>query len=84
MKFLAFVSRAQVQARYYERIAYGPTNRRAVEHLPPERVAMLPAGPAHLGKVVLQDVGRWSGDAAPGKTNLQVAVERWERWITSR
>lgn len=82
MKFVAFASRARSQARFAELIAYGPTNSRAFEYIRPERAAILPTSPELRDRQVLVDFAWWSREPAPGKSNLQVVVERWEKWVT--
>lgn len=82
MKFLAFASRAQPQARFSELITYAPTNTRAYEFLRPERAALLPTAPALREKQVVQDYTWWGSEAGSGKTNQERAIEHWERWLT--
>lgn len=82
MKFLAFVSQPRPQARFAELITYGPTNSRAFEFIRPERAALLPTAPALRDMQVVQDYSWWNSEAVPGKTNQQLAIERWEQWVT--
>lgn len=82
MKFIAFASRPGNQARFSELIAYGPSNARAFQHIKQDRAAMLPTAPDFKAKQVAQDYGWWSAEGALGRTNEQLAAEKWEKWIT--
>ena len=45
-------------------LAYGPTNRKTFDMLPPERVAMLPGIPEQLKRSFLQDAQWWDQNRA--------------------
>jgi len=83
MKFIAFASRPEQQARFAELITYGPTNSRAQPLLKPERAKLLSTAPDLVGKQIVQDYGWWGGQAGNGKSNEQIASAMWERWVTS-
>jgi putative spermidine/putrescine transport system substrate-binding protein len=57
-------------------LAYGPTNRKTFDMLPPERVAMLPGSPEQLKRSFLQDAQWWDQNRA--KVN-----SIWSKWILS-
>lgn len=57
-------------------LAYGPTNRKTFDMLPPERVAMLPGIPEQLKRSFLQDAQWWDENRA--KVN-----SIWSKWILS-
>ena len=80
MKLLAFVARPESQARMAEIIAYGPTNRAAFEHIPEEVASQLPTYPGHIDTMVLKDDAWWVAEGAPGKSNRELVIEKWEEW----
>jgi putative spermidine/putrescine transport system substrate-binding protein len=82
MKYIAFVTRPEQQAKLAELIPYGPTNSRAYQAISPERTAALPSAPALRQRQIVQDYEWWTNDAAPGKSNTKVAIELWEKWLT--
>jgi putative spermidine/putrescine transport system substrate-binding protein len=57
-------------------LAYGPTNRKTFDMLPPERVAMLPGSPEQMKHCFLQDAEWWDQNRA--KVN-----STWSKWILS-
>ena len=57
-------------------LAYGPTNRKTFDMLPPERVAMLPGSPEQMKRCFLQDAVWWDQNRA--KVN-----SIWSKWILS-
>ncbi len=74
MKFAAFITRPEPQARLSMLIPYGFVNKEAAELIPPDRLAILPTAPELLGKQFIRDVEWWS------ENNDDVA-ERWNEWI---
>lgn len=82
MKFLAFASRPEQQAKFAQLITYGPTNARAYDHLDPARAELLPTAPAQKSVQIVQDYDWWNSDAGDGKTNEQKAAALWQQWIT--
>ncbi len=83
MKFVAFTSRPDQQARFSQLITYGPTNTRAASLIPPDRARILSTSPELVSKQVVQNYDWWGADSGNGKSNEQVASAMWERWITS-
>ena len=57
-------------------LAYGPTNRKTFDMLPPDRVAMLPGSPEQMKRCFLQDAEWWDQNRA--KVN-----SIWSKWILS-
>jgi putative spermidine/putrescine transport system substrate-binding protein len=57
-------------------LAYGPTNRKTFDMLPPERVAMLPGSPGQMKRCFIQDAVWWDQNRA--KVN-----SIWSKWILS-
>jgi putative spermidine/putrescine transport system substrate-binding protein len=82
MKFLAFASRPEQQAKFAQMITYGPTNARAYEHLSAERAALLPTAPAQKNQQIVQNYDFWNADSGGGITNEQKATKLWQKWIT--
>ena len=82
MKFIAFVSRPESQARFVEAILYGPTNVKAFDHLKRERIELLPTAPPLRAQQVVQDYSWWGAVGANGETNEKRAIVEWEKWIT--
>lgn len=78
-KFIQFVSRPDRQADFSSRIPYGPTNVNAYKHLDPELARTLPSHPDLLPKLVTVDA-EWYVQDNGGKTNLEIAIERWNKW----
>ena len=71
MKFIAFASLPQSQARLSLAFDYGFTNQNAAEFLPRQRLDILPS--AHLAQVFRFDSEWWSAN----KANVVDAVTRW-------
>ncbi|SFD65725.1 putative spermidine/putrescine transport system substrate-binding protein [Pseudomonas citronellolis] len=64
-KFIAFASQPEQQKVYAQNIAYGPTNRKAVEQLDPQVAANLPTAPRNMADALGMNVAFWAehGDA---------------------
>lgn len=84
MRFVAFSARPDRQAAYSRAIDYGPTNKRAYEHIPKDRALILPTAPDIGPKQVVQDYAWWSAKLPSGKTNDMAASELWERWVVRK
>jgi putative spermidine/putrescine transport system substrate-binding protein len=74
MKFIAFSTLPVTAARLSMLIPYGFTNKKAVEYLSPERLAVLPTAPAIQAKMVPYDYDWWA-------ENQPAVVARWNQWI---
>jgi len=83
MKYIAFMSLPEPQARFSELITYGPTNARAFGFMTPARIALMPTAPQFKRLQVVQDYGFWNRTDANGQNGLKRAVVEWERWVTS-
>ncbi|TCW30280.1 ABC transporter substrate-binding protein [Gulbenkiania mobilis] len=59
MDFINFASKPENQKVYSSRIAYGPTNVKAVKMIDPKVAANLPTAPANLKGALALDVGFW-------------------------
>ena len=52
----------------------------AFEHVKPETAAQLPTSPANLKKQFHRNED-WYAETGPGgKSNLEMIIERWNRW----
>jgi putative spermidine/putrescine transport system substrate-binding protein len=74
MKFIAFASEAEPQARLAEIIPYGGSNEAANDLIPAERQADLPTGGQNLSLQVTPDLDWWS-------ENVADVTERWQAWL---
>lgn len=81
MKFLAFASRAENQAKFAQHILYAPPNSRAFEFIPADRAKLLPTSPEARKEQFVQNYDFWNAISPSGKPNNQVAVAEWERWL---
>ncbi|WMY10893.1 ABC transporter substrate-binding protein [Paraburkholderia phenoliruptrix] len=83
MKFLAYSSKAEVQARLNSHIFYGPMNRAAFKHIDPKIASKLPTAPENLPKQFFRDLAFWEARTASGKTNTEILVDRWTKWVAA-
>lgn len=77
LKFMAFVSRADLQADFAQCLNCGPMNRAAFEMIPPEKARFLPSYPANKEKQFLIN-GEWYYE------NAEKVIERWNKWILEK
>lgn len=73
-EFVAFCAQAEMQAKYTEDLAYGPTNLRAYDFIPPERAAILPTAPQNLAVMSLASEPYW-------KEHRAELTERFNAWL---
>jgi putative spermidine/putrescine transport system substrate-binding protein len=73
-KFIKFCASAKRQAEYTKTLAYGPTNPKAYDFIPPERAKYLPTAPHNLKRMILSSTEWWG-------TNKEKAIERFDAWI---
>jgi putative spermidine/putrescine transport system substrate-binding protein len=79
-KFIEFATRANRQGAFSELIPYGPTNAAAFEYIKPETAKQLPTYPANLKKQFHRNED-WYAEIGPGgRSNLELIIERWNRW----
>ena len=76
MKFLAYVSQAEPQARFSEAISFGPTNIDAFALVPDEMLSTLPGSPALSADQLVQNYEWWEQEDETGRTNWEIALER--------
>jgi putative spermidine/putrescine transport system substrate-binding protein len=74
MKFTAFITMPVPQARLSLLIPYGFVNNKAVEHLPAERLKVLPTAP-DIKKDLLLYNSEWWAD------NRDKVIEKWSSWL---
>lgn len=80
-KFLAYASRPEVQANFVKYILYAPPNARAMPLIPAERAKLLPTAPDVKNVQFVQNYAFWNAIGPTGKTNSELAVTQWERWL---
>ncbi|WP_225775353.1 ABC transporter substrate-binding protein [Pseudomonas sp. Marseille-Q5115] len=74
--FVRLCADAQRQAAFTDTLAYGPTNRKAFDSIPPARAALLPTAPANLKDMRLPSPAWWA-------KNRTAVTERFNAWILS-
>lgn len=72
-KFVNFASQPQQQKALAENIAYGPTNRKAVELLAPDVAANLPTAPQNIANALGMNLAFWTEHG-------EVLEKRFEAW----
>jgi len=73
-EFVAFCTQAQMQARFTDDLAYGPTNLGAYEYIRPERAQLLPTAPQNLVHMTLASEPYWQAHRAQ-------LTERFNTWL---
>lgn len=73
MNFINHASKAEHQAIYSNKIAYGPTNLKAVQKVDPKSAANLPTWPANMKNALALDVAFWV-------ENGEELEERFNAW----
>ncbi len=73
MDFIKHASQPQYQAIYSSKIAYGPTNMKAIQKVDPKSAANLPTWPANLKNALALDVNFWV-------ENGEELEERFNAW----
>lgn len=84
MKFIAYISDPEVQARFSELLPYGPPNSLALKYLSEGRQKLLPTAPENRDRIVYRpDMLIYWGkkDPATGMTPLEELTKRWEEWV---
>lgn len=76
MKFLAFVSQPEPQARFSEAISFGPTNLDAFTLVSDELQSALPGSPALAADQIVQNYDWWGAADETGRTNWERALDR--------
>ncbi|GHC72606.1 ABC transporter substrate-binding protein [Limoniibacter endophyticus] len=73
-EFVAFCAQGDMQAKFTDDVAYGPTNLSAYDHIDPERAAILPTAPENLKVMSLASEPYW-------KENRAALSERFNSWL---
>jgi putative spermidine/putrescine transport system substrate-binding protein len=73
-QFVAFCAQPEMQAKFTDNLAYGPTNLRAYDHIAAERAAILPTSPKNLELMSLASEPFWKANRAP-------LTERFNGWL---
>jgi putative spermidine/putrescine transport system substrate-binding protein len=73
-QFIKYCANAKRQAEFVSRIAYGPTNPKAYDFIPPERAKYLPTAPDNLKLMMQSNTVWWS-------KNKEAALERFNAWL---
>ena len=73
MQLIDYALKPERQAKLADLVAFGPTNKKAIDLIEPKVAKLLPANPEHWSKGVLLN-GDWWG------MNLQKATEQWNEW----
>lgn len=63
LEFLNYIARPEVQARFSEYVAYGPTTPGAWEYIDEERAARLPSTPERIEDALFLDISWWADRA---------------------
>jgi putative spermidine/putrescine transport system substrate-binding protein len=74
--FVRFCADAKRQADFTDLLAYGPTNLKAYDFIPPKRAALLPTAPANLKQMILPSPEWWH-------QNREKVSERFNAWLLS-
>lgn len=80
-KFIEFASRADRQAAFSKRIAYGPTNINAFKLLPQELGLKLASHPDYLERSVRMNAKWYAETGSDGVSNVARLRERWNDLI---
>ncbi len=73
-RFVRFCADAKRQADYTPLLAYGPTNRKAYESIPPDRASLLPTSPQNIKKMITPNPEWWA-------QNREKVSERFNAWL---
>jgi putative spermidine/putrescine transport system substrate-binding protein len=73
-QFVAFCAQADMQAKFTNDLAYGPTNLRAYDTIDATRAAILPTSPKNLEVMTLASEPFWKENRAP-------LTERFNGWL---
>jgi putative spermidine/putrescine transport system substrate-binding protein len=81
MKFIEFASRAEQQANFTKDMPAGPIHPHAIEMMSAEERARVPSAPENFKKQLFLDAAWWAAPSPNGKSNYDVNVEMWNRWV---
>ncbi|HLI14411.1 MAG TPA: ABC transporter substrate-binding protein [Alphaproteobacteria bacterium] len=75
-KFIKFCANAKRQAAFATQLFYGPTNPKAYDFIPKDRVKYFPTAPENVKRMVLSSTEWWG-------TNKDKTLERFNAWLLS-
>lgn len=82
-KYLAYLNRAEVAAKWTEATGYPSGNGNLMKYLPAEARGLLAAAPENFAKCIVEDPA-WLATRRPdGKTNADYVQERFVAWRVS-
>lgn len=79
-KFIEFATRGEHQAVLSTIMHYGPTNKKAFDHIDEEAAKLLPTSPDNVKLQFLRNDEWYAEKNAEGKTNVEILIERWNRF----
>lgn len=79
-KFIEFATRGEHQAVLSTIMHYGPTNRKAFDHIDKDAAGLLPTSPDNVKTQFLRNDEWYAEKNTDGKTNVEVLIERWNRF----
>lgn len=77
LRFIRFVSQVEAQQRFAELIAYGPSNKQALQRLSPAVQAELPSAPANQSSALALDYRFWIDHG-------ETLEQRFNSWVGSK
>jgi putative spermidine/putrescine transport system substrate-binding protein len=80
-RFVEFAMRASQQALFAQKIAYGPTNLRAYDHMDPAVAKRLPSHPDNLARQFVVSPDWYATTGADGMDNVERMIKRWNKWV---
>jgi putative spermidine/putrescine transport system substrate-binding protein len=83
LKFIAFATRADRQARFTEATFNGPSNTKAFDLLEEKVKPVLPTNPEFTKVQIAQNYAWWNAPGADGKPNQVEAARLWQKWVTN-
>jgi putative spermidine/putrescine transport system substrate-binding protein len=79
-RLMAYMTRPDRGAAFANLIDYSPTNVRAYDLMPKERLAAMPTAPQNRSEQLLINVKWWS-EEVNGVPREQIVSQLWERWL---
>jgi len=76
MDFINYATRAVPQANFSRQLTYGPVNRRAFDHIRPDRLPFLPSAQPQFGLQFFENWNYWID-------NLDLLTDRFNEWLES-
>lgn len=80
-RFVEFATRAKQQAIFAQKIAYGPTNLGAYQHIPADVASKLPSSPENIAKQLTIDPDWYVATGPDGTDNTARMINRWNQWV---